>query len=95
MSIVHALPRRTSEENASREGVINIEDFIRLYYGEVEVEDVIQLYGGQLDLNRVAMCRAPTTRGIRTRSSSFDAAPIWASHERNWAMTRGDDDDVG
>lgn len=84
---------RANEEHASRDSAIDIEDFIRLYYGEVGVDDFIGLYNGRQDLKRVASrLTSATDIGTQTRSSSFDVAPKLASQARNRAMTYQEDD---
>lgn len=93
MSILCTLHGHASEEHASKDGAIDIEDFIRLYYGEVGVDDFIELYNGRQDLKRVAYRVAPaTSSGRQTRSSSFDTVPALAGEVRNRAMTYRDDD---
>jgi hypothetical protein len=93
MSTLCASPHRSGEEHASPNGAIDIEDFIRLYYGEVGVDDFIELYNGRQDLKRVASRLASAAdSGIQTRSSSFDAVPALAFQARNRALTYQDDD---
>ena len=93
MSTVCASPCHANEGRASTSDAIDIEDFIRLYYGEVGVDDFVELYKGRQDLERVASRIASATDvGIQTRSSSLDAVPALASQARNRAMTLQDDD---
>jgi hypothetical protein len=93
MSTTCSSRHRANEEHASRDSAIDIEDFIRLYYGEVGVDDFIELYNGRQDLKRVASrLTSATDIGTRTRSSSFDVAPKLASQARSRAMTYQEDD---
>jgi hypothetical protein len=93
MSTLCVSPRRASEDYASRDGAIDIEDFIRLYYGEVEVDDFIELYNGRQDLKQVtSRVASAVDSGLQTRSSSFDSVPALASQARNRALTHRDDD---
>lgn len=93
MSIVCPSPHQADEGRASTSDAIDIEDFIRLYYGEVGVDDFVELYKGRQDLKRVASRIASATDiGIQTRSSSLDAVPALPSQARNRAMTLQDDD---
>jgi hypothetical protein len=94
MSALRASTRFASEGDASKHCAIDIEDFIRLYYGEVGVDDFIELYNGQQDLKQAASrVTSAANSGIKTRSNSFDAVPALASQTRNW-VTADQDDDV-
>ena len=93
MSTLCTSSRRTNEVHASTNDAINIEDFIRLYYGEVGVDEFIELYNGRQDLKRVASRLVSAADvGNQTRSSSFDAVPALASQARNRALMYQDDD---
>lgn len=93
MSTTCSSRRRANEEHASRDSAIDIEDFIRLYYGEVGVDDFIELYNGRQDLMRVASrLTSATDIGTQTRSSSFDVAPKSAFQARSRAMTYQEND---
>ena len=93
MSAVCASPRHANEGLTSTSDAIDIEDFIRLYYGEVGVDDFVGLYKGREDLKRVASRIASATDiGIQTRSNSLDAVPALPPQARNRAMTLQDDD---
>ena len=93
MSMLCVSSRQGNEGNASANDPIDIEDFIRLYYGEVEVDDFIELYKHRQDLKRVASrIASPTDVGFQSRSSSFDAVPALPFQSRSRAMTLQDDD---
>lgn len=54
MSVSHSTAPQIGAIKAPADSALDIEDFIRLYYGEVDVDDFVNLYNTRKDLQRIA-----------------------------------------